>query len=385
MDIKHLQALVGIADTGSFSAAAAAIGTVQSNISAHVARLERELDVVLVDRASGRLTEEGEVVVARARRMMAEMDAMVSDVVAMRHEVRGTVRVGMIGTTGRWLVPQLFARLRERHPEVRMTVADGTSTTLEPQLLSGQLDLAVVTMPVPGDELSASPLFEEDLVLVAPVDHPVVGAQRVGGGDRSLATTGQRGPNRRISGQRPAGTPGDAAPLPLGALADIELLLPMPGTALREEIDAAVQPAGITLRPSMELDGLRMIASLTFDGYGPAILPATAVPGHLRDRFALVPLEGFPRRQVGVALRSRGLPSAPDSSPDRPALRRRPGSPAAARGTPPSGRRPDTAPLIPTAATKSVTGVSRWQSRNSNGQPRLALTVGCGQGSAATS
>jgi DNA-binding transcriptional LysR family regulator len=304
MDIKHLQALVGIADTGSFSAAAEAIGTVQSNISAHVARLERELDVLLVDRASGRLTEEGEVVVARARRMMAEMDAMVSDVVAMRHEVRGTVRVGMIGTTGRWLVPQLFARLRERHPEVRMTVADGTSTTLEPQLLSGQLDLAVVTMPVPGDELSASPLFEEDLVLVVPVDHPVVTAQRVGGGDRS--PTAPTNP----PGDRPAGDDG-VAPLPLVALADIELLLPMPGTALREEIDAAVQPAGITLRPSMELDGLRMIASLTFDGYGPAILPATAVPGHLRDRFALVPLEGFPRRQVGVALRSRGLPSAP--------------------------------------------------------------------------
>ncbi|HEY5246538.1 MAG TPA: LysR family transcriptional regulator substrate-binding protein, partial [Acidimicrobiales bacterium] len=109
---------------------------------------------------------------------------------------------------------------------------------------------------------------------------------------------------------QPAGDAG-IAPLPLAALADVELLLPTPGTALREEIDAAVQPAGITLRPSMELDGLRMIASLTFDGYGPAILPATAVPGHLRDRFALVPLEGFPRRQVGVALRSRGLPSAP--------------------------------------------------------------------------
>ena len=67
--LKHLQALVGIADTGSFSAAAESIGTVQSNVSAHVARLERELEVTLVDRSSGRLTEEGEVVVARARRM----------------------------------------------------------------------------------------------------------------------------------------------------------------------------------------------------------------------------------------------------------------------------------------------------------------------------
>ncbi|MGH9088035.1 MAG: LysR family transcriptional regulator [Acidimicrobiales bacterium] len=278
VDIKHLQALIGIADTGSFSAAADRLGTVQSNVSAHVARLERELGGALVDRSAGRLTEEGEVVVARARRIMAEMDAMVSDVFAMRREIRGSVRVGMIGTTGRWLVPVLFAELRERHPEVRMAVADGTSTTLEPGLLAGQLDLAVVTMPVQGEELSASPLFEEDLVLVVPADDPLVGTTQ---------------------------------PVPLEQLAELELLLPMPGTALRDEIDATVRPAGVTLHPSMELDGLRLIASLTFDGYGPAILPATAVSRHLRREFRLLPLAGFPRRRVGVALRSRGLPSAP--------------------------------------------------------------------------
>ena len=235
---------------------------------------------MLVDRSSGRLTEEGEVVVDRARRMLSELDALVSDVVAMRHEVRGTVRVGMIGTTGRWLVPLLAARLHDRHPAVVMTVADGTSATLEPQLISGQLDLAVVTLPVPDDELSASPLFEEDLMLVVPADHPLV------------ATCG-------------------AGPLPIEALGSLELLLPLPGTALRDEIDAAVNPVGVELHPSMELDGLRMIASLTFDGYGPAILPAPAVPGHLRERFALLPIEGNPRRRVGVAVRSRGFPSAP--------------------------------------------------------------------------
>ena len=91
----------------------------------------------------------------------------------------------------------------------------------------------------------------------------------------------------------------------------MELLLPAPGTALRAEIDSAIVPARITLRPAMELDGVRMIASLVFDGYGPAILPATAVPGHLRERFAVIPVDGLPRRRVGVAQRRRGLPSAP--------------------------------------------------------------------------
>jgi len=278
MEIRHLQALVGIAEYGSFSAAAEALGTVQSNVSAHVARLERELGAALVDRATGRLTEEGEVVVARARQMLVEMNALVADVSAMRREVVGTVRCGMIGTTGRWLVPRMFAMLRERHPRVQMTVADGTSANLEPRLLNGQLDLAVVSLPVSSDELSVTPLFDEDLMLVVPVDHP--------------CATGPR-------------------PLPLQALVDLELLLPIPNTALRDEIDRVLRRACVTLAPAMELDGIRMIASLTFDGYGPAILPATAVPQHMRERFDLVPLEGFPRRRAGVAQRRRGLPSAP--------------------------------------------------------------------------
>ena len=87
---------------------------------------------------------------------------------------------------------------------------------------------------------------------------------------------------------------GPRPPLALTALADLELLLPLPGTALRDEIDAAARAAGVALRPSMELDGLRMIASLTFDGYGPAILPATAVPAHLRARFCALPARGLP-------------------------------------------------------------------------------------------
>ena len=277
VELKHLQALLGIADTGSFSAAAASIGTVQSNVSAHVARLERELDVQLVDRASGRLTEEGEVVVGRARQVMNELEALLADVTALREEVVGTVRLGMIGTTGRWLVPQLFDLLRVRHPHVHLNVAEGSSVQLEQQLASGQLDLAVVTFPLSGDEIMAAQLFDEDLVLVLPPGHPLGGEARVS----------------------------------LERVAELELLLPAPGTALRTEIDSATGPARIALQPTMELDGVRLIASLAFDGYGPAILPATAVPGHLRGRFPVLPVEGLPRRRVGVAQRRRGLPSAP--------------------------------------------------------------------------
>jgi LysR family hydrogen peroxide-inducible transcriptional activator len=208
---------------------------------------------------------------------MNELDAMVADVTALRQEVVGTVRLGMIGTTGRWLVPQLFDLLRARHPHIHLNVAEGSSAQLELQLSSGTLDLAVVTFPLSGDEVIVAQLFDEDLGLVVPREHPL----------------------------------GKETSLPLSRLADMELLLPAPGTALRAEIDSAVGPARIVLRPAMELDGVRMIAALVFDGYGPAILPATVVPGHLRERYSFIPLEGFPRRRVGIAQRRRGLPSAP--------------------------------------------------------------------------
>jgi hypothetical protein len=66
MDLRQLQALTAIADHGSFSAAAVALHTVQSNVSSHVARLEKELGVPLVDRHAGQLTEEGQAVVELA-------------------------------------------------------------------------------------------------------------------------------------------------------------------------------------------------------------------------------------------------------------------------------------------------------------------------------
>jgi DNA-binding transcriptional LysR family regulator len=278
MDLRQLNALVAVADHGGFSAAADALHTVQSNVSSHVARLERELGVTLVDRHAGRLTDEGMLVVARARRINGELDGVVSDLAALRDEIVGVVRLGMIGTTARWLVPRLLASIRERHPGVRLVVVEATSTSLEPRVLAGELDLAVVNLPVPGRDLASEPLFDEDLVLVVPTGHPLVGRAGVA----------------------------------LTDLAALELLLPPPGTAFRGELDDAAAAAGIALTPLAEVDGLRLIASMAMEGQGPAIVPATGLSGPSDTRrWRAVTVSGLPRRRVGVAQRRRGLPAPP--------------------------------------------------------------------------
>ncbi len=118
MDVRQLATLVAIADHGTFSAAARALFTVQSNVSGHIARLEKELGVVLVDRANGGLTEEGARVVERARRVLTEIDDIASDMASRDAEVSGQTRIGVIGTTARWLMPQLLSRLADAHPNV---------------------------------------------------------------------------------------------------------------------------------------------------------------------------------------------------------------------------------------------------------------------------
>lgn len=277
MDLRQLQALVAVADHGSFTAAADALATVQSNVSAHIARLEKELGVVLVHRAGGRLTEEGETVVERARRIEAELDALVADVTSLGHEVTGRVRLGVIGTTARWLAPRILEAMSEHHPAVQVVMVDATSTSLEPQLANGRLDLAVINLPVENPDLITEPLFSEDLLLFVPTGHPFA----------------------------------ERSELDLDDLEELRLLLPPPGTSFRDVLDDAAAAIGVSLRPHAELDGLRLIASLAIAGYAPAILPASAVPEHLRGNSRPVSVHGLPHRHVGLARRRRGLPSAP--------------------------------------------------------------------------
>lgn len=276
MDLRQLRALLAVSDHGSFSAAADALLTVQSNVSAHIKRLERELGATLVNRQSGTLTEEGLLVAARARRVEAELEALVAGVAAMRDEVVGTARLGLIGTTARWLVPELLALAHSRHPGLRLELLEGTSSALETPLVTGGIDLVVGTPMASSGDVEFRALFEEDLVLVVA-----------------------------------AGDPLDLeSPVTLGMLCGRPLLLPLPGAAYRATIDAAAAASGARLSAKAEVDGIRLIASLTFDGYGPSILPASAVPSYLRSAWHMVPVSGLPRRRVGVLRRRRGPVSA---------------------------------------------------------------------------
>ena len=224
--------------------------------------------------------------VRRARRVQAELDALDADVAALRDEVTGTVRLGCIGTSARWLVPLVLEAVTAAHPKVHVIVVDATTNSLVPRLLADELDLAVVNLPVANPEVSTEPLFDEDRLLIAPDDHPL------------------------------AGTSSGSA---FADLADHDLLLEPSGTAFRDELDREAAAAGIELRAKAEVDGLRLIATLAFQGFGAAIVPATAAPDWLEGSWRRVPVDGLapPLGGAGPALAR----PAPGARP-RPARRR---------------------------------------------------------------
>ncbi len=277
MDVRQLSTLVAIADHGTFSAAARALYTVQSNVSSHIARLEKELGVTLVDRAQGGLTDDGARVVERARRILNEIDDISADMSSRNESVSGQTRIGVIGTTARWLMPGFLGELGERHPGVRVIVQEGATSSLVPNVLTGQLNAAIVHLPVDEPELMIEPLFAEDLLLLAADGHPLA----------------------------------DRAVIPLAELDQVPLLLPPPGSALRRVLERAASNAGITLRAQAEVDGVRLLASLAFSGFGAAVVPATAVPDWLEGSFHRITVPELPRRVVAFARRRRPSASAP--------------------------------------------------------------------------
>jgi DNA-binding transcriptional LysR family regulator len=160
---------------------------------------------------------------------------------------------------------------------VHVTVHEGNTTNLIPRLVAQQIDAAIVHLPVDDPEVTVEPLFAEDLVLLVHTKHHLA----------------------------------EYDTLPLVELAHEPLMLPPLGTALRRVIDRAASGAGVELQPQVEIDGVRLLTSLAFEGYGAAIVPATSVPRWLKGDFKRIAVPELPRRVVGWVQRRRPTPGTP--------------------------------------------------------------------------
>ena len=277
MDLRQLNHLIAVADHGSFSSAARSLHTVQSNVSNHVAKLEKELGTVLLDRRTMQPTPEGQAVIGRARRIRAEMKAISDDLLSINEEVEGQVQIGCIGTTARWIITPLLEKLAKAFPSLHPRLIDANTNSLTQKILSGDLDLAIINAPAMNASLESEILFEEERIIVAPADHPLSEYESISVHD----------------------------------LSKYEMMMASQGTVFRDSLDEELSSAGVEMKITAEIDGLRLLASLAFQGHAPAILPASAASGYPDSNWALIRINGLLKRPVTLIRNKRITPSLP--------------------------------------------------------------------------
>jgi DNA-binding transcriptional LysR family regulator len=179
-----LRILREVAQAGSFSAAAAALGYTQSAVSRQVAGLETVAGRRLFDRSryGVTLTPAGTRLLASAVRVLDELDGAVRELADEQTAV-GPVRLGAFATAAAGLVPRALAELP---PRLKVTLREGTTPALTRALRAGTLDLAVLARTPPfrpvdaeSPALELTTLFERELVIGVPRSHPLAGARAV--------------------------------------------------------------------------------------------------------------------------------------------------------------------------------------------------------------
>lgn len=244
MELRQLRYLVALADEHHFTRAAAREHVAQPALSQQILRLEAELGLALVQRTTRRvaLTEAGELMVARARRVLAEVASAQAEVAGLRGLRTGQVTVGAMHTMGPVDLSALLADFRDAYPGVELSVREQASEELAEMLRADELDLAFlsVTERIGSHGLSLHRLVEEELVVVLPLHHEL--AQRSEG-------------------------------LALAALAQDTFISFREGSRLRELLVSAGHSVGFQPHVALESNDARRICSLVSRGLGVAILP----------------------------------------------------------------------------------------------------------------
>ena len=174
---------MALADERHFGRAAGRCFVSQPTLSAQIRKLERFLGVPLVERQPRRisLTPMGQQVVARARRLLQESDAIVELAQTGRDPLAGELRVGLIPTVGPYLLPRVAPALQRALPKLKLLLYEYQTGPLLERLRAGDLDLGVLALPVvPMDGLESTTLYEEPFALAVPSSHRLAARRRVG-------------------------------------------------------------------------------------------------------------------------------------------------------------------------------------------------------------
>lgn len=189
MELYQLRYLLAVAETGNFTRAAERSNVTQPSLSQQIINLEREVGHKLFHRLGRRAvpTEAGAAFLERARRILFEVDNATKEMSDSPNLGR-RITVGAIQTVAPYVLPPLLARCRKRYPNLDVQIREDFRSHLVRGIVDGDLDIAIVALPVQDARVSIEPLLTEPLLLVAGKNHPLAKRERVTAADLAPET-----------------------------------------------------------------------------------------------------------------------------------------------------------------------------------------------------
>jgi LysR family hydrogen peroxide-inducible transcriptional activator len=272
LSLRDLEYVVAVTEERHFGRAAERCNVSQPSLSAQIRRLEEALGLTLFERTSRKVlpTARGEAVARQARAVLVEAQKLILIAQEGADALSGRLALGAIQTLGPYLFPRVLRAMRQRFPDLALTLTEGRTAELLDSLREGRLDAVLLSPPVDETGLTLAPLFDEPFLLSCPAGHPLA----------------------RVNELRAE------------TLAGPELLLLEEGNCLRDQALAACAAAPNAGRHATSLETLR---SMVAAGAGYTLMPRLASEEGA-DRTGLVVSRPFgpngPARTVALAWRA---------------------------------------------------------------------------------
>ena len=245
MDLRQLEIVQAIAETGSFTGAGARLHVSQSAISRQILLLEDEFHERLFVRLGRRvqITAAGEALLQLANRVFTDIRDTSGSITDRQKVLSGPLRLVGGMTVCLYVFPQLIKEFRAQHPLVDIKIAVGGTWRLQRRVKSRQADLALLTLPVEDPALTSVPVLREELMLVMPANHSL----------------------------------GEKTPVPVEALVGQPFIMFEVGSNTRRTVDEFFTREQIRPRVVAETENVEIIKSMVASGLGISLVPILTV------------------------------------------------------------------------------------------------------------
>lgn len=264
MDLRQLEVIRAIAETGSFTAAGEKLHVSQSAISRQVLLLEEELGEPVFHRVGRRvrITPAGDSLLQLSHRVFQDLQDTIAGISDRQESLKGTLRLVGGMTVCLYVFPTLLTEIRRVHPQLDLKITAGSTERCIAQLRAGTAELGMLTLPIDVPDLVSVPVLQEELLLVGDGKHPLARKRKIASAD----------------------------------LSHLPFVLFESGSNPRRVVDEFFVKEHIEPQIVMETENVEILKAMVKAGIGITIIPYSAVAAEVRARRL------FSRRIVGQAL-----------------------------------------------------------------------------------